>query len=117
LKKQKRMQDLPPKLRYLLQKAMDAKREKRSVPVGDYQSNEIIQLGEAAVAGRLPPEATRDDMRAALGRCGMRVNDILYELEQRAEPDLSDEVQAAIIVELLFEAFDSALMDVIVHKL
>jgi hypothetical protein len=56
-------------------------------------------------------------MRAALGRCGMRVNDILYELEQRAEPGLSDEAQAAIIVELLFEAFDSALMDVIVHKL
>ena len=117
MRKQKRMQDLPPKLQYLLQKAIAAKREKRTVEVGDYQPTEVIQLGEAAVARRLPPEATRDDMRAALGKCGMRVNDILYELEQRAEPDLSDEAQAAIIVEMLFEAFDSALMDVIAHKL
>lgn len=56
-------------------------------------------------------------MRAALGRCGMRVNDILHELGQLAEPDMSEDAQAAIIVEILFETFDSVLLDVIAHKL
>jgi hypothetical protein len=56
-------------------------------------------------------------MRAALGRCGMRVNDIYCEMEQLVDPDMDENAQAAVIVELLFEAFDSALMDVIVHKL
>jgi len=117
LKKQKRMQDLPPKLQYLLRKAMDAKKEKRGVALGNFQPNEVIQLGEAAVRNRLHPKATKDDMRAALGRCGMRVNDIYCEMEQLVDPDMDENAQAAIIVELLFEAFDSALMDVIVHKL
>lgn len=115
-KRQTPLVNLPKKLQVLLQKAVAAKREKRQVPLGDYQANEVLQLGEEAVRNRLPPGATKDDMRAALGRCGMRVNDVIYELVQRVGPDLDDAAQAAVIVDILFEAFDSALLDVVAHK-
>lgn len=85
--------------------------------LGGYSNGDLIQLGELAVRNRGLPEATKKDVRAALSRSGMRVNDIFHELEQRMEPDMDEQAQAAIIVELLFESFDSALMDVIVHRL
>jgi hypothetical protein len=115
-KKQTPLVNLPKKLQGLLLKAVAAKREKRSAPLGDYRPNEVLQLGEEAVRNRLPPGVTKDDMRAALGRCGMRVNDVIYELAQRVDPGLDDAAQAAVIVDILFEAFDSALLDVVAHK-
>lgn len=117
LRKQKSLQELPSPLRYLLQKAVEAKAKRQQVVLGNYLPNEVIQLGESAVLSRAHPSSTRDDVRAALSRCGLHVKTIMHELDKRALPGMSDYELAAIVVDLLFEAFDNALLDEIAHRL
>jgi hypothetical protein len=78
--------------------------------------NDTIQLYEDAVRERLPPHATEDDMYEALDKCGMTQRQIFDELDRRGLGNASETNMGIEIITILFEAFDEALAEAIVHK-
>jgi hypothetical protein len=91
----------------------------RRLPVPEapvsFDTEEIIQLTELAVRGRLPPYATEDDMYAALDRCGMKVSEI-FSLLDLAESAYVRGQAADVIKSMLFKKFDRCLLDVTAHR-
>lgn len=103
-----------PRLEYLLQKGKEMKEQ--GISLGDYSARETIQLTDLAVRHRLPPYANEDDMYEALERCGMRVDELFAQVDMQLHPESDDQAVAATMINMLFEAFDSSLLDVTAHK-